>query len=84
MMRTMGIGEIQKNISILSSVSEVIEVLDLRKNKKVATIYPYQKTGVALKLAGKYKDRIAKIKTGNNIREEAMFLAMKEKYGFTD
>ena len=39
-MITVGIGEIQKNISILSKVTDVPGIVDKRKNQNIATVYP--------------------------------------------
>jgi hypothetical protein len=39
-MRAVSIGEIQKNISILTTLTEAIEVIDGRKKEHIATITP--------------------------------------------
>jgi hypothetical protein len=79
-MLSVGISDIQKNISLLSNPPEVIAVFDKRKNKQVATIYPVNKKSVVAELAGKY-DIDLEGKDLNQIKEEAMTIAMQEKYG---
>ena len=53
-MTTVSIGELQKNISILKNLNDVIEVIDKRANKKVAKIIPEKNTNIIASLAGKY------------------------------
>ncbi len=79
-MTQIGIGEIQKNTALLSTLSEAIEIIDKRKKQCVAIVYPVKGNSIVSKLAGKYKDRV---KTDNleQAKEEAMRLAMSEKYG---
>lgn len=72
-MITVGIGEIQKNISILSKLTDVLEIVDKRKNQKIAVVYPIKKRSVVEGMAGKYKDIIA-------AKESAMIEAIREKY----
>ena len=43
-MKSVSIGDIQKNISILTKLKEPILVVDKRKNKKTAIIYPINKS----------------------------------------
>lgn len=79
-MLTIGIGEIQKNISILSKISEAVEIVDKRKNQKIAVIYPIHKTSVVAKLASKYKNQIKPIEDLDAAKKQAFELAMEEKY----
>lgn len=75
-----GIGDIQKNTALLSSLSEAMEIFDKRKKQCVAIVYPVKPNTIVSKLAGKYRN---KINTENlqEAKEEAMMIAMKEKYG---
>ena len=57
-MRAVSIGEIQKNISILTTLTEAIEVIDGRKKEHIATITPTKQRVSLNGLGGKYKDRI--------------------------
>ena len=83
-MLSIGIGEIQKNTSIFANLTEVIQIVDKRKRKSLAMVYPVRKQSVIGNLAGKYKDRIKK--TGlsmEEIKERSMMEAMEEKYGLS-
>ena len=83
-MITISVAQIQKNISMLTKIDEVMEVVDKRRNVKVATIYPANKTNIVKTLAGKYKNRVNEAKNFEKIREIAMQKAMEEKYGKLD
>lgn len=85
-MKTIGIGDIQKNTSIFNNLTEAIEIIDKRKKKVVAVVYPVKKEHIVHKLAGKYKDRILKSSSADMrlIKEAAMTEAMEEKYGNTN
>ena len=88
-MQMIGIGELQKNMGILTHLTEALTVVDKRKNKEVAVIYPLEnsRVGVIDGLAGKYSHyakKSAMKKSFSKIREEAMMEAMKEKYGLSD
>jgi len=86
-MQTIGIGELQKNMGILTNLTEVLTIVDKRKNKSVAIVYPIVEENcrtvdeIAGSL-GKYTN--IKIDDLDKAKEEAMMEAMKEKYGFTD
>ena len=84
-MRTIGIGDIQKNTSIFNNLTEAIEIVDKRKKKVVAVVYPVKKQDIVHKLAGKYKNIILKSSSTDmrTIKEAAMTKAMEEKYGNT-
>ena len=93
-MQTISIGELQKNVGILTRLDEALTIVDKRRNRNIAVVYPVeeispaapaQKHSMTSMLAGKY-NHLAKHnhKTFRQIREEAMYLAMKEKYGFAD
>lgn len=79
-MTTVGIGEIQKNISILSKLTDVLEIVDKRKNQKIAVVYPIKKRSVVEGMAGKYKDMVAAVDDLDAAKESAMTQAMREKY----
>jgi len=87
-MQTIGIGELQKNMGILTHLTEAITIVDKRKNKEIAVVYPIHeenKPNIVDALAGslgKYTD--IKIDDLDKAKEEAMMEAMREKYGFTD
>lgn len=83
-MKTIGIGDIQKNTSIFNNLTEAIEIVDKRKKQTVAVVYPVKRTQIVSKLAGKYKHKISKIVDMKDIKEIAMRAAMEEKYGGPD
>lgn len=83
-MLDIGIGELQKNSSIFSNLTEALQIVDKRKKQVLAMVYPVQKNSVVEKLAGKYKTKIdATTKDLQTVKEEAMKVAMEEKYGFS-
>lgn len=82
-----GLAEIQKNIALLTNLTEPLQVVDKRRKCVIATVYPHLKTNNARRLAGKYRDRIPehlKNMDFEQVRGVAMLEAMKEKYGFAD
>ena len=79
-MLSIGIGEIQKNSSIFSNLTEVMQIIDKRKKQVLAMVYPVQTTSVIDKLAGKYKTKSTTM-TFDEVKESAMTKAMQEKYG---
>lgn len=82
-----GLAEIQKNIAMLTSLKEPLQIVDKRRKRIIATVYPKLQTNNAAKLAGKYRNRIAANRrnvTFNEAREQAMVADMKAKYGNTD
>lgn len=84
-MRSIGIGELQKNISIFAHLDEAICIVDKRRKIDLAVVYPVKRGSVVDKMAGKYKDRIASTDLSmTEIRERAMEEAMREKYGLSD
>ncbi len=88
-METIGIGELQKNIGVLTHLTEPLIIVDKRKNEEIAVVYPSEKkrTSVVDALAGKYSKYAKNVdsnKSFKEIKEEAMMMAMKEKYGFID
>lgn len=79
-MMQIGIGEIQKNIAVLTSLTEALQIIDKRKKECVAIVYPAKEASIVAKLSGKYKGRI----TTDRLEEDkaaAMQLAMEEKFG---
>jgi hypothetical protein len=86
-MISIGIGEIQKNISIFKNITEEIKIVDKRKKETLAIIYPVKQKvtkSVIKKLAGKYKNKIKKTNLSlEEIKELAIKEAMKEKYGLS-
>ncbi|HGG59562.1 MAG TPA: hypothetical protein ENK26_06535 [Gammaproteobacteria bacterium] len=81
-MKTIGIGEIQRNTSILGNLSESVEIVDKRQKKTVAVVYPVRTQSIVKRLAGKYRS-FAKNKSPNlkEAKETAMTAAMEEKFG---
>ncbi len=83
-MKTIGIGDIQKNTSIFKNLTEAIEIVDKRKKQTVAVVYPVKRTHIVSKLAGKYKYIISKKADMKDMKEIAMRAAMEEKYDGSD
>jgi hypothetical protein len=88
-MQSIGIGELQKNMGILTHLTEVLTVVDKRKNKEVAIICPVEKnhTSIIETLGGKYSSYAKNKKSHKSfakMRDEAMMQAMKEKYDLPD
>lgn len=83
-MLSIGIGEIQKNSSIFSNLTEVMQIIDKRKKQVLAMVYPVQTVSIIDSLAGKYKDKIKPTTlTFDEIKESVMQSAMEEKYGLS-
>ncbi len=83
-MLSIGIGEIQKNSSIFSNLTEAIQIIDKRKRQVLAMVYPVENVSTIDKLAGKYKNRVNTIESNiETIKERAMQTAMEEKYGLS-
>jgi len=88
-MQTIGIGELQKNMGILTHLTEALTIIDKRKNKEIAVVYPIEnhQSNIVEELAGKYSSYVKNVdanKSFKEIRDEAMMIAMKEKYGLLD
>ena len=74
----------QKNSSIFSNLTESMQIVDKRKKQVLAMVYPVQSVSIVERLAGKYKERVKQTdKSLEAIKEEAMRLAMEEKYGLS-
>ncbi len=83
-MRSVGIGEIQKNTAIFNNLSETLQIVDKRRKKVLALVYPIKRDSVVERLAGKYRDRIETSDLSwDEIKETAMKEAMSEKYGLS-
>jgi len=83
-MLSIGIGEIQKNTSVFTNITETIQIIDKRKKRVVAMVYPVKQQSVIKKLSGKYKDRIQKSDMSlKEIKEFSMTKALREKYGLS-
>lgn len=83
-MLSIGIGELQKNTAIFANLTEVIEIVDKRRKRSLAMVYPVRKQSVVGRLSGKYRERVKESHLGfDEIKETAMMLAMKEKYGLS-
>ena len=79
-MHSVSIGEIQKNITLITKLTEAITIVDKRKHQDVAIVYPIKKHSIISSLAGKYKDKVQKVENLAMAKEEAMKQAMAEKY----
>jgi len=83
-MLSIGIGEIQKNSSVFSNLTEVMQIIDKRKKQVLAMVYPVQNVSVVDTLAGKYRDKVQTTTLSlQEIKELAMQSAMEEKYGLS-
>ncbi len=83
-MESIGIGEIQKNSSIFSHLKKAIQIVDKRKKKVLAVVYPVKNQNIVKMLAGKYKNKIQKKATDLQVAKEiALKQAMEEKYGLS-
>ena len=82
-MYTISIGDIQKNISLLTKLTEAFTIVDKRKNQSVAIVYPIKKHSIIDSLAGKYKNRVQSVADLEIAKEEAMKQVMSEKYGLS-
>jgi len=84
-MNSLSIGDIQKNISLLTKQQEVFAIIDKRKNKRVAIVYPIQKNSIISTMAGKYKNRVKQKNVDlQEAKEIAMYETMREKYGLSN
>ena len=82
-MYRISIGEIQKNISLLTKLTEAFIVVDKRKNQNVAIVYPIKKHSIIESMAGKYRNRVETVDNLEIAKEEAMKQMMSEKYGLS-
>jgi len=81
---SVGVGEIQKNSSIFSNLSETLQIVDKRKKQVLAMVYPVNNTSIIDNLAGKYKDKVKPTNLNfEKIKESALKSAMEEKYGLS-
>jgi len=89
-MRTIGIGELQKNMGILTHLTEALTIIDKRKNKEIAVVYPanHDRHNMVEEMSRKFQRRAKKrgivIENLEKAKEDAMMEAIKAKYGFTD
>ena len=83
-MYSISIGELQKNISLLTQLTEAFTIVDKRKNKSVATVYPIKKNSIVSLMAGKYRNRVQRVDNLEEAKEIAMSRALGEKYGLSD
>ncbi len=83
-MLSIGIGELQKNISIFQNLTEILEIVDKRTKQPLAFVYPIRKQSQTALLAGKYKNKANDSSLNvEQIKEEALTKAMEEKYGLS-
>ncbi len=80
-MLSIGIGEIQKNTSIFTHITEAIQIVDKRKKQVLAIAYPVKEQSLVKKLAGKYKNKVQNTDISlYKIKEISMMEAMREKH----
>ena len=82
-MYSISIGDIQKNISLLTKLTEAFTIVDKRKNQNVAIVYPIKKESIVELMAGKYRNRVQRVDDLEMVKEEAMKQVMSEKYGLS-
>jgi hypothetical protein len=82
-MHSVSIGEIQKNISLLTQLTDVFTIVDKRKNKRVAIVYPIKKHSIIDSIAGKYQNRVTPCDDLSRAKEIAMMETMGDKYGLS-
>jgi len=83
-MLSIGIGEIQKNSSVFSTLTEAIQIVDKRKKQVLAMVYPIQNQSVVNSMAGKYRHMVKPTNLNiDEIKKSAMMSAMEEKYGLS-
>ena len=84
-MKTIGIGDIQKNTSIFNNLTEAMEIVDKRKKVAIAIVLPIKSSNIVLQLAGKYRTRVANKSADLTLaKEQSMIQAMEEKYGLSN
>ena len=83
-MNSISIGDIQKDISLLTQLTDPLTIIDKCKNKIVAVIYPVNKHSVIASMAGKYKNRVQKCEDLKHAKESTMMQTMKEKHDLSD
>jgi len=84
-MYSISIGEIQKNISLLTQLTEVFAIIDRRKNRQVAIVYPIKTHSIVSSMAGKYRDRVNnRVDDLEIAKQKAMSEVLGEKYGLSD
>jgi len=82
--KSLSIGDIQKNTSLLTKQQEPFAIVDKRKNIRVAVVYPIKNNSIIKTMAGKYKNRVKAVKNLEEAKEQAMLQAMREKYGLSN
>ena len=45
-MQSIGIGEIQKNTSVFTNMTETIQIIDKRKKQVLAMVYPVKRASI--------------------------------------
>ena len=78
------ISELQKKISIFKKLKTPIRIIDKKKNKVVATIFPnFNQNSIVDKIAGIFENysKNVKIKDLKKIEQIAYEEELREKYG---
>lgn len=78
-----GLAEIQKNIAILTTLTEPLHIMDKGRKQIIATVYPRLATHNVERLSGKYSQRIPTALSEVSFEEAraaALLAAMKEKF----
>jgi len=74
-------------MGILTHLTEALTIVDKRKNKEIAVVYPVEnhKTNIVEELSGSLGQfATVKIDDLEKAKEDATMEAMREKYGFAD
>ena len=84
---TIGVSELQKNISIFRNLTETLYIVDKKTNETLATVLPNKKrkkTTLTESLAGSLSGKTLPKKYNGNLEEaikDAYHQEMMEKYG---
>jgi hypothetical protein len=89
-MQTIGIGELQKNMGILTHLDEALKIVDKRKNKDIAIVYPLQSTKdnpvelMSNKFRQRAKVRGIVVEDLKKAKQEAYEMELVQKYGLSN
>jgi hypothetical protein len=89
-MQTIGIGELQKNMGILTHLDEALKIVDKRKNKDIAIVYPLQSTKdnpvelMSNKFRQRAKARGIVVEDLKKAKQEAYEMELVQKYGLSN
>jgi hypothetical protein len=69
---------------LLTQLTDVFGIIDKRKNRRVAIVYPIKKHSIIGSMAGKYRNRVTLCDDLKRAKEIAMMKAMGDKYGLSN